>query len=212
MATIFFDWGNVIGDFDHSASCHLWADTCQMDEKELHNQLINSEAHLAFESGQADENDFAQTLATILTEPRITKDKDLLKWAWQEAIVCENPGMEKILKAVTFGQHRLFLLSNTDPWHWEAIEKLPLVRKYFPDPDCQVLSFREGCRKPDYRFFRTAIRKSGEDIRNIIYIDDRPDFVEFFTQLGGRGICFDYRKDQLSDLKKKLIKLNIISH
>ena len=55
----------------------------------------------------------------------------------------------------------------------------------------QVLSFRVGARKPAVPFFEACIRASDRAADEIIYIDDRPDYVAVATALGMRAFVYD---------------------
>jgi HAD superfamily hydrolase (TIGR01509 family) len=54
-----------------------------------------------------------------------------------------------------------------------------------------VLSFRVGARKPDVRFFDACIRAAGRTGHDIIYIDDRPDYVVAAAALGMQAVVYD---------------------
>ena len=63
----------------------------------------------------------------------------------------------------------------------------PVLRLF----DELVLSFRVGARKPDVRFFEACIRASGRAADQIIYIDDRPDYVAAARALGVQAFVYD---------------------
>jgi len=54
-----------------------------------------------------------------------------------------------------------------------------------------VLSFRVGARKLDVRFFEACIRASGRTAEEIIYIDDRRDYVAAGRALGMQAFVYD---------------------
>jgi HAD superfamily hydrolase (TIGR01509 family) len=60
----------------------------------------------------------------------------------------------------------------------------PVLRLF----DELVLSFRVGARKPAVHFFEACIRASGHAADQIIYIDDRPDYVAAASALGYASI------------------------
>ena len=57
--------------------------------------------------------------------------------------------------------------------------------------DEQVLSFRVGARKPAVQFFEACIRASGRTADQIVYIDDRRDYVAAGRALGMQAFVYD---------------------
>jgi HAD superfamily hydrolase (TIGR01509 family) len=57
--------------------------------------------------------------------------------------------------------------------------------------DEQVLSFRLGARKPAAEFFEACIRAAARPAEQIIYIDDRRDYVAAANALGMRAFVYD---------------------
>jgi HAD superfamily hydrolase (TIGR01509 family) len=54
-----------------------------------------------------------------------------------------------------------------------------------------VLSFRVGARKPAVQFFEACIHASGRAPEEIIYLDDRQDYIVAARALGIHGFLYD---------------------
>lgn len=84
--------------------------------------------------------------------------------------------------------HDTALLSNTSDIHWRY-----LFKTY---PTLRVVKWRFAshllkCMKPDRRIFTLVSKKTGFDFKDMIYVDDHPEFVKAAKRLGIHAICFD---------------------
>ena len=72
-------------------------------------------------------------------------------------------------------RYPLYLLSNTNPLHFRYIEThFAGLLKHFR---AFILSYREGSRKPEAGIFQALIRQVGLPPAQILFIDDKEDFV-----------------------------------
>ena len=69
----------------------------------------------------------------------------------------------------------LYLLSNTNPLHFQYIKERYILLRHFRR---FILSFEVGSRKPEAQIFQTVIREMGREPGECLYLDDKPDFVE----------------------------------
>jgi putative hydrolase of the HAD superfamily len=83
---------------------------------------------------------------------------------------------------------RLHLVSNINELHYA------FIRKNFSDHiavfDDIFLSYEIGHRKPHQEIYDRAIRASGFDVSQCLYIDDREDLVAAARQMGIRSVVF----------------------
>jgi HAD superfamily hydrolase (TIGR01509 family) len=95
------------------------------------------------------------------------------------------------------------LLSNTNEWHLEEIErKYPEVLQLFDGR--VVLSFKEHRAKPSAEVFLKATSLAGAGIApsDCIYLDDRTDFVETARGLGMHGIVYRSHARFVQELRR----------
>jgi HAD superfamily hydrolase (TIGR01509 family) len=97
---------------------------------------------------------------------------------------------------------RLYLLSNTNPFHYAAFLKRD---KTIARADGAVLSFRVGLRKPDPEFFKTALRLARVSARRVVYVDDLDANIAAAQTLGLR--CIRFRPD--IDLRRALARRGV---
>jgi HAD superfamily hydrolase (TIGR01509 family) len=85
-------------------------------------------------------------------------------------------------------KHPTALLSNTNPAHWAHILKTypDLKRARFR---CASHLFKE--MKPAPRVYRRLAKKTGFALKDMVYVDDHPDFVAAARRLGVRAFRFD---------------------
>jgi glucose-1-phosphatase len=85
--------------------------------------------------------------------------------------------------------HRLGLLSNTDPIHVAFLEKTYGFYSYFPKP-VRTYSCYIGAVKPDPLVFREALKACKLKAGEAVYVDDIAAFAEAARALGMHGIQF----------------------
>jgi HAD superfamily hydrolase (TIGR01509 family) len=86
--------------------------------------------------------------------------------------------------------HPTALLSNTNPIHWRHIRRAyPLLnRARFP-----LASHLLKEMKPAPVVYRRLAARTGFPLKNMVYVDDHPDFVAAARRLGVRALCYDGR-------------------
>ncbi|MBU1740059.1 MAG: HAD-IA family hydrolase, partial [Proteobacteria bacterium] len=95
-------------------------------------------------------------------------------------------GMDDILARLKL-DWKLFVVSNTNEIHFPFIALTnPIVRHF----SGFFLSYQLGHIKPESEFFVKAIDQSGFAPHEILYIDDRPDFVAAGEAQGLQGLVF----------------------
>ena len=95
------------------------------------------------------------------------------------------------------GRYPLLLLSNTNEMHFDyCIERFPVLQL----PDDFVLSYKLGFRKPDPRIFREAVRRSGLQAADCVYVDDIAEFAEAATAQGLRAAQYVSPEQLRADL------------
>ena len=106
--------------------------------------------------------------------------------AWQE-IFEPNEALIRFAERLKEQGHRLFLLSNTNPWHAEYFLARYPVFELFDD---HVFSHEEVCAKPEPRIYQIATERFGVNPAETIYIDDRLENVEAGRSAGYRSIHY----------------------
>jgi HAD superfamily hydrolase (TIGR01509 family) len=83
------------------------------------------------------------------------------------------------------------------------------IKNNFPEIlifDAYILSYLEGCIKPDPRIYKAALEKAEAQADECLFIDDRGDNIDAANALGINTIHFIERVD----LTAELCKFNLV--
>jgi glucose-1-phosphatase len=196
VRTIVFDFGNVIGYFDHRRAARLLAGHTGLPEEVFHAVLYDAELEDAYESGRISSAEFLRRFRAIGPLPC---PDELLGVAYAD-IFWPNDDVCALVPQLK-ERHRLLLGSNTTELHARQF------RRQFADTlrhfDALVLSFEVGVRKPRARFFEHCQRLAGCPAEECLFIDDMPANVAGARACGWQGIVyrgFPELREQLAGL------------
>jgi len=198
---VIFDFGNVLGTFEHMKACQYLAHSCESTAQEIYDFAIRGTINSERETGKMPPEEFFRKMCAEFTfSNNLSFEKFSSIWG---DIFSSNEAMEPIVQTLS-QKVPIFILSNTEELHWRYIERLPTVQKYFSRPEQQILSFRVGARKPDKKIFTEGIKRSGLSPENILYLDDVREYVDTFRNMSGVGIQYNCRVDSIKKLETLL--------
>jgi putative hydrolase of the HAD superfamily len=188
MDAIFFDLGGVIVDFDHRTIAHgllgAEAGARALSSEEVHRWLFDRTTGLnsAFNAGRISPAEFHEAICrkfglTLPFEPFVQ--------IWSN-IFSENQQVSRMIHELA-GSFPLFLISNTDPLHFEYIVRRYAVLQKF---EAWILSYEVGACKPDEKIFVAASERAGVPPDRSVFIDDIPAYVEAAQSLGFHAIHY----------------------
>ena len=206
VKAVLFDFGNVLGFFNHLKACEAICDnvpevSIALDPEGLRDYIFDDGGlGRAFELGQFTTNEFLNVLRKQYElDPELSDKKLEVYWG---DIFTEVTGVGKVLeqikKFVPLG-----ILSNTDPIHWQYIKRLPVMQKHFNDEKFVTTSFEMKSRKPSKEMYLAAAAKFELEPREIVFIDDLKKNVTAAENLGFQAEHFN----ALSDSPKKLAEI-----
>ena len=184
---IVFDFGNVIALFDHMVACQRLASLSRppRDHHDVYERIFKTSLEEDYDCGRLSTAAFVERLRRDL---QLEASDEIIARAWCD-IFTPNPAIEEVILREKRRGTRLVLASNTNELHYQWFSRVfDRVLELF---DEDVLSFRVGARKPDVRFFEACIRASGRTVDQIIYIDDRRDYVAAGRALGMQAFVYD---------------------
>jgi HAD superfamily hydrolase (TIGR01509 family) len=181
LPDVVFDIGNVILFFDFGIFGRRIAPFCGCPAAELEPRLREPAWELEARGLPPDE---FYRKAVSLVEYRGTKEAFVR--AWQEIFTPNVPVIDWIGELDRRG-HRLFLLSNTNPWHVEYFWDRYPVFATFRD---RVFSHEERRAKPEPEIYAAAARRFGIEPSRTIYLDDRPENVAAGAAAGWNSILY----------------------
>jgi putative hydrolase of the HAD superfamily len=183
IKTIIFDFGNVIGYFDHLLTLKRLLPHTDMSAEALRAAFYEDDLEDAYEAGRLGTPAFLERLRAL---GRLRCTDDFLAAAWAD-IFRPNSDVCALIPQLK-PRYRLLLGSNTNDLHARQF------RRQFADTlhyfDALVMSYEIGVRKPDGGFFRHCQTLAECAPHECLFIDDLPANVEGARRLGWRGIVY----------------------
>jgi len=192
MQTLIFDFGNVVGFFDHALTLRRLTPYTDMSAREMFEAVYNSELEDAFESGRIDVDEFLDAFRELC---RLRCDVTHLTRSVAD-IFRPNPEICGLLPRLK-GRYRLLLGSNTNPLHSEQF--LPQFADEMAHFDALILSYEIGVRKPKEGFFKHCVRWANCPAEECLFIDDLPANIEGARAAGLQGVVYAPGTDFLKD-------------
>jgi putative hydrolase of the HAD superfamily len=175
---IIFDLGGVLFNLDYQKTIYGFLELGAKNFREIFSQQKQVDLFSDYEKGKiitAEFNDGIRALAQLsLTDIQIRD-------AWN-AMLLGFPEKNFTLLGKVKKRYRLFLLSNTNELHFEAVMRhlnekygAGIFQQFF---EAEWYSHRVGMRKPDPEIFRALLTKHSLHAAETIFIDDSPQHVE----------------------------------
>jgi putative hydrolase of the HAD superfamily len=198
MQVIAFDFGNVLGFFDHRITLNRLAAHTDMSAEEMFAAVYDSSLEDAFESGRISGTDFVRQVRQLC---RLSCDDQVMIEAWSDIFHPNHDVCELIPTLAT--RHRLLLGSNTNELHARHYRRqFAGTLRHF---EHLVLSHEIGVRKPQSEFFEHCRRLADCPAAECLFIDDLPDNIAGARACGWNGIV--YRNS--NDLQQRLAEFGI---
>jgi putative hydrolase of the HAD superfamily len=198
IKTIVFDFGNVIGFFDHELVYEKLAPLAGVSGETVRSVLFDARLEVEYESGRMSTAELLQhvreTCRIDCTDAElITAYADMF---WPNQPVCD------LLPLLT-PRYRLLLLSNTNDMHANQFRRqFAETLQHF---DALVLSHEVGWRKPASDIYVHCQRLAQCEPAECVFIDDLPRNIEGARACGWHGIT--YR--DFDDLCRRLSELGV---
>jgi FMN phosphatase YigB (HAD superfamily) len=198
MQTIIFDFGNVIGYFDHQRTLRRLAPHTDMTPAEMWAAVYDSPLEDAYEAGQVSTEDFLTELEKLW---RLRCERAEVAAAVSD-IFHPNEGVCALIPRLK-PRYKLLLGSNTNDLHSRQF------RRQFADTlalfDGLVMSHEIKLRKPARGFFEHCSGLAKSPPHRCLFIDDLASNIAGARACGLHGIV--YTGDQ--DLETRMRELGI---
>ncbi len=182
---IILDLGGVIVDLDINQFESAFQRLGVSDVRARYQNVLASEWFCQFETGDVSAEDFRFLLKKEFGLSQMTSDVDLDN-AWCSMLAGIAYDKLVIIERLLTKGHRLFLYSNNNVIHveaikhrfsreWQALESM-FTRCYF--------SNELGHRKPNADSFRHLLAKEGLQPSRTLFIDDKQSYVEGAKEAG----------------------------
>jgi putative hydrolase of the HAD superfamily len=183
LQTIIFDFGNVVGFFDHGRTLGKLERFTDMTALEMYANVYAGALETDFETGKIGEEEF---LRRFISGCRLTCHRDFLAEACAD-IFWPNPEVCDLIPRLKT-RYQLLLGSNTNAIHARFFQAQ--FAEVFRNFDALVLSHEIGVRKPHVGFFRHCQRLARGKPEECLFIDDLADNVAGARGLGWKGIVY----------------------
>jgi glucose-1-phosphatase len=188
MQALIFDFGNVVGFFDHNLTLARLAPHTDMSPEEMFKAVYGARLEDSFEEGRI-------SVATFLSESRklcrLRCDESFMAWAFAD-IFEPNPEVCGLISRLK-GRYRLLLGSNTNELHSsQFLAQFDDVLCLF---DGLVLSCRIQVRKPAAGFFQHCVDLAKFPAEECLFIDDMPENIAGARAAGLHGLVYEPRGD-----------------
>jgi putative hydrolase of the HAD superfamily len=198
IRTIIFDFGRVIGHFDHRVVSQRLSAHSDLAQPELHAILFGSQLEDDYEAGRLGTDAFLERVETTCRlrcsrAELITAYSDMF---WLNDEVCS---LVPRLKP----SYRLLLLSNTNDLH--ARQFLPQFREVLAHFDALILSHEVGARKPSAAVYSRCQQLAACSPEECVFIDDLAANVAGARTFGWHGIVYT----NIADLRRRLTELGV---
>ena len=171
---IFFDLGMVLVTFDWNIAIDRFVQRGVAREKIA--AFVQDPVHEAFERDEIASDVFFRA---GVNATQFTGTRDEFITYWNEIFSTHTANVELARK---LGAHYpLFVISNTNPWHMEYVERtytwVNLFRQRFYSPAVKI-------RKPDTRIYEIALARANIAPERALFLDDRLDNVQGAQRVG----------------------------
>lgn len=203
IKNLIFDFGGVLIPISEHKTKLAFQELGASDE--LRN---NMEIFHQYEKGEISTTEFEKGLQAFLFRKVFLKDIGV---AWNALIDTPLPENSVELLQKLKKKYRLFLLSNTNELHINAIKKEAGLFKYkqFTRQFEKIYySFEVGMRKPDREIFDLVLEENDLKVEETFYIEDSNSHIQTAGEIGLKYWEFDPASDDINDLDKVLSKLH----
>lgn len=191
ISILFLDLGNVLVKVDKSCAFHKISELTGLGIEAIE-EAAHSALEADFERGIFSIDEYMDILRENYLLPAGFTSSDLMK-IWGSSFKL-NYDVWSIIPRLR-EKARVFLLSNTNPIHFQVVEKKYHLMEQL---DGTVLSFEVGYRKPEPEIYFYALEKSGNVPEETFFIDDLEENIVGAEKVGIRGFQFTNFEDLLN--------------
>jgi len=195
VEAVIFDLGGVILNIDYNRTAAAFKALGLENFDEVYSQLCQTELFDRFETGQVSSFHFINRILDQL--PRGCNGNQVVH-AW-DSMILDFPQERLDLLLELKSKYRIFLLSNTNDIHMEAVRRAlekttghKRLEDYF---ERVYLSCEMGLRKPDAEIFLKVCGEQQLQPSTTLFIDDSPQHVEGAKSAGLQAVYLEKGMD-----------------
>jgi putative hydrolase of the HAD superfamily len=198
IRTIVFDFGNVVGFFDHRLTTNRLAPHAGVSADALHALLFTSALAHEFEKGNLTTDEFWNRVQEL---GQLRCGRDFFATAWSDIFW---PNLDVIVCLPYLRRHyRLLLASNTnEPHARQFTRQFEAALARF---DGHIFSHQLGARKPEARFYQACTDRAECPPNECLFIDDLRANVEGARACGWNAAIYQ----RMADLRAAFAEFGI---
>ncbi len=195
LKTVVFDFGNVVGFFDHQKTLAKLSSYTTWSPKRIYDEIYDGPLEDDLESGRISVEEF---LRVFIQRCELRCGVDFLLAACSDIFTPNAAVCDLVPKLV--GKVRIILGSNTNSLHAAEFQKqFADVLGHFHH---LVLSHEIGTRKPKAEFFRECARRAECEPGECLFIDDLTANIAGAEAIGMQGLVYHPGVDLLRELTR----------
>lgn len=172
IENIIFDLGGVILHIDYQLTEKAFKSLGLQDFSKMYTQAAQTGLFDNYEKGYCSTPYFINALLDFLP-PNTSANKVVAAW---NAMILDFPVQNLVLLQKLKSKYRIFLLSNTNDIHLQAVNRA--LKKVSNENNLSgffektYYSFEMGMRKPDAEIFNKVCHENNLDYQKTLFIDD----------------------------------------
>ncbi len=203
VKNLIFDLGNVIINIDLPLAMQAFGELASKDAERLKTNFWSADFFLAHETGHCTDADFRKNICKLLEKDLPDHELDL---AWN-ALLLDIPAERIELLQQLRGEYKLYLLSNTNAIHIEAVNR-QLKEKFGLDSlhelfDKVYYSYEVGHRKPNAEIYSYVLADANLKAEESIFFDDSQANLKSAEQIGIQTVWIQPGQFTITDYFQK---------
>jgi|Deesub1362B_J571_1020462.scaffolds.fasta_scaffold00070_71 putative hydrolase of the HAD superfamily len=191
---IVFDIGGVLFTNGTEEAVRRISKKFKIDEK-LVKEVFQGDLGEKYRKGKISREEFWKSAKKIWGESINTEEASKI---WHESYKPHEEIFE-LLEELRKKGYKMFFLSDSTEERNEYLQENYGFLKYFEDG---VFSHEVKMKKPERRIYELLLRKTGLKTEELLFIDDKEEFLEPAKKLGMKVLHFETPKKLKEDLKK----------
>lgn len=183
MRAIIFDFGNVVGFFDHGRALEKLRPFTTLTPQEMYASVYAGPLEDQIERGTLSPPVYLQQVRQLW---QLRCDVDFLVQAVSD-VFWPNPEIAELIPKLK-ERYRIVLGSNTNAIH--ARQFLTQFADTLNHFDALVLSYEVQSRKPHREFFEHCLQRANAAAADCVFVDDLPANIEGARAAGLHGIVY----------------------
>lgn len=193
MKTVFFDFGNVIGFFDHYRAVDKLLRFTDLPREALFDALYGGDLETRYERGDITTDEY---IGHAIAGGRLSCTPAEFR-AHFEDIFCPNPAVCELIPKLK-PRYRVGLASNTNDAHYTRYTaQFADVLRHF---DALCPSHHARARKPDAAYFAFCQAQANADPAECVFVDDLSENIAAARDHGWKGVLYAPRTDLVAEL------------